>query len=67
MTEQDAVFSCLGVAPEGWLQECTFYTDYIKPVMTAINAAKVRRLLVVTSWGTTGKWQWLKVNSEITC
>lgn len=53
MTEQDAVFSCLGVAPEGWLQECTFYTDYIKPVMTAINVAKVRRLLVVTSWGTT--------------
>jgi len=49
----DAVISCLGLNSGGWNAEVTFYSESIKAIVTAMKAANVKRLLVVSSWGTT--------------
>lgn len=59
MAGHDAVVTCLGYSgpkyDKIWFKEVTIYTDFIEPVITAMKAAKVKRLVVLSSWGTTGK------------
>lgn len=57
MAGHDAVVTCLGYSGPKydriWFKEVTIYTDFIEPVITAMKAAKVKRLVVLSSWGTT--------------
>lgn len=49
---QDAVISCLGQTTGGWLEDTTFYSDSMKAIVTAMKKSGVKRLLVISSWGT---------------
>ena len=51
----DAVLSCLGPDTGGWLAESTFYNESIRPIVAAMKAVNVERLLCITTWCTNGK------------
>ena len=62
MTGQDVVLSCIGHVHKTKREllmlrftTITMYTDHIKPLIAAMSAAKVKRLINITSWGTSGK------------
>lgn len=50
---QDAVLSCLGCSPSWFsIWNITFYTDTVKPVVTALRRADVKRFIFMSSWYT---------------
>lgn len=49
----DAVMSCLGSRPSFLGRTpITFYTESIKPMITAMRAANIKRLVCMTAWST---------------